>query len=266
MKKFNYHIPNNLNQSYKIFKDTEYPQYLAGGMTLLPSMKQGLSQPSDIIDITLIEDLKGIYEDKNFIKVGAMNSHNDIASNISIKKNLPGLSYLASKIADNAVRNKGTLGGSICNADPAADYPAALISLDAKIITNLREIESKDFFVDMFETNLEEGEILKSVLFSKKAFSCYEKFANQASKYAIAGVFTSAQNDLVSIAITGVSNKAFLLNEMYNLNLDKAKKFNLDEINFKEYDINSDINGSADYKISLIKTLIRKNFSTTFYE
>ncbi|MBF96524.1 MAG: Carbon monoxide dehydrogenase medium chain [Alphaproteobacteria bacterium MarineAlpha9_Bin4] len=266
MKKFNYHTPKNLNEGYELFKSCDFPQYLAGGMTILPSIKQGLASPSDLIDLSYINEMHGITEHTNSITLGGLTTHNEVAqSNIIINK-VPGLASLASEIADNAVRNKGTLGGSICNADPAADYPAALIALNAKLTTNLREIHVKDFFLDMFETSLYEGEILKNITLSKVDYSCYKKFSSQASKYAIVGVFTSVNKKKVKVSITGASNKVFLLDELDNLYLDKAKEFNLDKINFNKYDINNDINASADYRVSLIKSLIKNSLKNLTHE
>ena len=266
MKKFNYHSPTNLNDSYKIFKSCDFPKYLAGGMTLLPSMKQGLSSPTDLIDLTLIKEMKGISEDEKSITIGSLTNHNEIAESNIINNNLPGLASLASKIADNAVRNKGTLGGSVCNADPSADYPAALISLESVLTTNLRKINIKDFFLDIFETCLKEGEILKNITFSKTEFSDYQKFSSQASKYAIVGVFVSVRNKQLRIAITGASNKAFLLEELSNLEIKKAISFNLENIDFTKYGINTDINASSEYRISLIKSLIKKSLNNFTYE
>ena len=264
MKKFNYHAPKSLDESRNIFNNCQFPQYLAGGMTLLPSIKQGLSSPTDLIDLSYINEIKGIVENSTNINIGSLVSHNEIAKSNIIKSQLSGLSYLASKIADNAVRNKGTLGGSICNADPAADYPGALVSLNARIMTNKREIEARNFFIEMFETSLEEGEILTRVIFPKATYSSYEKFSSQASKYAIVGVFFSVAENKPSIAITGASNKVFLIEEIESLNIEELQEFNLNDIDFKKYDINSDINAGSDYRISLIKSLINKSIEN-FY-
>ncbi len=266
MKKFNYHSPKSLNECYELFKSSEFPVYLAGGMTLLPSIKQGLSSPTDLIDLNLIDEMKGISESENNVTVGSLTTHNELAESDIINKSISGLTSLASKIADNAVRNRGTLGGSVSNADPAADYPAALISLNSVIKTNLREIESINFFLDMFETCLEEGEIITQISFSKPDFSNYEKFASQASKYAIVGVFSSLKKNLVKISVTGASNKSFLLEEINNLHIDDVKKLNLDDIDFNKYNINNDIHASAEYRISLIKSLTKKSLRNFIYE
>ena len=258
MKKFKYHSPKSLDESRKIFMSCEFPQYLAGGMTLLPSIKQGLSSPTDLIDLGYINDIKGINEDNNNISIGSLVNHNEIAKSNLIKKLIPGLAYLASKIADNAVRNKGTLGGSICNADPAADYPAALLSLDATINTNSRQIMAKDFFIDMFETKLEGSEILKSVSFPIKKKSFYLKFSSQASKYAIVGMFGSFDGDRVSVSITGAANKAFSLEEINNMSANKLKVYDFDKLDLNEISFNSDIHASAEYRASLIKNMLPK--------
>ena len=210
--------------------------------------------------------MKGISEDEKSITIGSLTNHNEIAESNIIRSHLQGLASLASKIADNAVRNKGTLGGSVCNADPAADYPAALISLNSTLTTNLRKINVKDFFLDIFETCLQEGEILKNITFPKVYFSNYQKFSSQASKYAIVGVFTSINNKQLRIAITGASNKAFLIEELSNTEINKAKKVNFENINFDRYDINTDINASSEYRISLIKSLIKKSLINFTYE
>ena len=207
----------------KLFKTCEFPQYIAGGMTLLPSIKQGLSSPTDLIDLTNINKIRDITSNDKLITIGCLATHNEVAHSKLIKK-IPGLAYLASKIADNAIRNKGTIGGSICNADPAADYPSSLVSLNANIHTNLREINARNFFVDMFETALEDGEIVTSISIPEPEFSSYEKFSSQASKYAIVGIFLSVSERKVSIAITGASNKVFLLEELENKTIDELRK------------------------------------------
>ena len=202
MYQFEYHKPSSLADSIELFNKLEFPKYLAGGMTLIPAMKQKLSSPTDLIDLQNIDELKGINKSKdNTIIVGAFSSHNEIANSLLIKNNIKGLSYLASKIADNAVRNCGTIGGSICNADPAADYPAALLSLEATINTNNRSIPAKDFFIDMFETKLESHEIVTSITFPIKSKSFYLKFSSQASKYAIVGMFACIVNDQLSVSM-----------------------------------------------------------------
>ncbi len=264
MYKFKYHKPNSLEESINLFKDKEFPKYLSGGMTLIPSMKQLLSSPTDIIDIQDIRELKGIYESENNIIIGALTTHNEVAHSSIIKEKIRGLSYLASKIADNAVRNSGTIGGSICTADPAADYPAALLSLNAKINTNSREILAKDFFVDMFETKLESSEIVTSVSFPIKKKSFYIKFSSQASKYAIVGIFGCFDGDRVSVSITGAANKVFSLEEINNMSPNQLKVYDFDKLDLNEISFNSDIHASSEYRASLVKSMLPKLINNIF--
>ncbi len=264
MYKFKYHKPSSLEESINLFKKTEFPKYLSGGMTLIPSMKQLLSSPTDLIDIQNIKELKGIYKSENFIIIGALATHNEVAHSSIIKENIIGLSYLASQIADNAVRNIGTIGGSICNADPAADYPAALLSLDAIITTSSREILAKDFFIDMFETKLEDHEIVKSITFPIKKKSFYLKFSSQASKYALVGMFGSFNGDKISVSITGAANKVFSLQEIDNLSLHKLKDYDFQKLNLNAVNLNSDIHASAEYRCSLIRNMLPKLINKMF--
>ena len=264
MYKFKYHKPSSLEESVNLFKEKEFPKYLSGGMTLIPSMKQLLSSPTDLIDIQNIKELRGIYESENKIIIGALTTHNEVAHSPIIKKKIRGLSYLASKIADNAVRNCGTIAGSICNADPAADYPAALLSLNAIINTNIREILAKDFFVDMFETKLEGSEMVTSVTFPVKKKTSYLKFSSQASKYAIVGMFGCFDGDRVSISITGAANKVFSLEEINNQSPNQLKIYNFDKLDLNKISFNSDIHASAEYRSSIIKNMLPKLINNIF--
>jgi len=264
MYKFEYHKPTSLEDSINLFKEKEFPKYLSGGMTLIPSMKQLLSSPTDLIDIQDIKELRGIYESENKIVVGALTTHNEVAHSSIIKEKITGLSYLASKIADNAVRNSGTIGGSICNADPAADYPAALLSLHATINTNSRQIFAKDFFIDMFETKLENSEIVTSVSFPIKKKSFYLKFSSQASKYAIVGIFGSFDADGVSVSITGAANKVFSVEEINKMSPNQLKVYDFDKLDLNAISLNSDIHASAEYRASLIKNMLPKLINNMF--
>ena len=264
MYKFKYHKPKSLEESINLYKEKEFPKYLSGGMTLIPSMKQLLSSPTDLIDIQGIKELRGIYESENKIIIGALTTHNEVAHSPIIKENINGLSYLASKIADNAVRNSGTIGGSICNADPAADYPAALLSLNATINTNSREILAKDFFIDMFETTLESAEIVRSITFPIKKKSYYLKFSSQASKYAIVGIFGCFDGDRVSVSITGAANKVFNLEEINNQSPNQLKVYDFNKLDLNEISFNSDIHASAEYRSSLIKNMLPELINKMF--
>ena len=258
MYNFNYHHPKTLQEAIDIHKSVEFPKYLAGGMTIIPSLKQKLSSPSDLIDLQHIKNLKGISIRNNEIEVGALCTHNEIAHSNIIKQNIFGLAYLAANIADNAVRNLGTIGGSVSNSDPAADYPAALLALNANINTNKRTIKSEDFFVDMFETVLDENEIVVSIRLPITKNTQYIKYSSQASKYAIVGIFSSYNNKKLKLAVTGVANKVFSIDELNELSYQELNKIDLNTLNLKKFNINSDIHASSSYRISLIKSFIRK--------
>lgn len=266
MYKFNYHKPYSLNQATEIFQSSEFPKYLAGGMTLIPSMKQKLSSPTDLIDLQNISDLKGIKIQDNIINIGAYTTHNEVAESDIVKNNIPALSYLANNIADNAVRNLGTIGGSICNSDPAADYPAAVLSLDAIISTNKREIEAKKFFLDMFETSLELDEIVTKISFPVVEKSKYIKFSSQASKYAIVGLFASYNNNKINLAVTGASNKVFNIKDYDNLSTKEVLNLKVDELKINKDEFNNDIHATASYRYALLKNMIIEVLGSFFNE
>ena len=221
-------------------------------------MKQKMSSPSDLIDLSNISELKRIEIVSDKIFIGAMNTHNEIAESKDIKIKLPGLASLAKNIADNAVRNRGTIGGSICNADPAADYPAALLCLDSEIVTNERRIVSADFFVDMFETNLKDDEMVIGIELKISNISKYYKFSSLASKYAIVGLFVAVHNNLVKFSVTGASNCAFIIKELDEINIKDLHKLDISKIDLDKYFINSDIHASTDYRISLLQSQLKK--------
>lgn len=258
MYKFYFHTPSSIKESIKIFKNSDNPKYLAGGMTLLGAMKQKMSAPSDLIDLSNILELNKMEIMGQKLFIGSMKTHNEIAQSQHVIDKFPGLAELAKNIADNAVRNRGTIGGSICNADPAADYPAALLSIGADIVTNERVIKSSDFFIDMFETNLKLDEIVLGIELIVPEITKYYKFSSLASKYAIVGLFFTMRDNHLKFSVTGASNNAFIIKELENISKKDLIQFNVKDIDFNEYRIISDINASSDYKISLIKSLLEK--------
>src|SRR5215813_11055258 len=191
MYNFNYHRPSSLADAAKTLQSAEEGKLVAGGMTLIPTLKQRLAKPSDLVDLAKISELKGIKKDGNSIVIGAMTKHVEVATSDVVKGAIPGLADLAGHIGDPAVRNRGTIGGSIANNDPAADYPSAVVALNATVITNKREIAADQFFTGMFQTALQPGEIVTAVRFPKVAQANYQKFRNPASRYAIVGVFVA---------------------------------------------------------------------------
>jgi carbon-monoxide dehydrogenase medium subunit len=209
MQAFTYHRPTELSDVVKILADCEDPKLLAGGMTLLPTLKQRLAAPSDLIDLARIQNLHGICEDKSEIVIGAMTCHADVAASAVVRAFCPALADLAGQIGDPAVRHRGTIGGSVANADPAADYPAAVLGLNAIIETNQRRIKADNFFTGLFETALEPGEIITALRFPRPHKAQYQKFRHPASGYAVVGVMVAQFAGATRLAITGAGPNAF---------------------------------------------------------
>ncbi|MGI9262865.1 MAG: FAD binding domain-containing protein, partial [Woeseiaceae bacterium] len=191
MYDFNYHRPSSIDEAKQILAGNDEAMLLAGGMTLLPTMKMRLARPSDLVDLSGIDALNGISDSGDAVVIGAMTRHADVAASEVVRAAIPALADLADSIGDAQVRNRGTLGGSLANSDPAADYPAAVLGLNATITTDQREIAADDYFKGMFDTALNEGEVLVSVSFPKPTSAAYSKFPNPASRYAVAGVMVA---------------------------------------------------------------------------
>ena len=261
MYQFNYHSPKNIEEALNIYNTCEEPKFLAGGMTLIASMKQRLIAPSDLIDLRTISNLSEISLNNNIIRIGSLCSHDKISNNDIIKSNIVNMSKLASGIGDPAVRNMGTIGGSIANSDPAADWPAAVLALNANIITNNREINNKEVFTNMFETCLEENEIITEINFEIPEFFNYIKFPNPASRYAIVGVAIAKYENKVSVAISGASHTPFIAKELSEaLTMNFSDNIPLNTISSDE--LNEDIHASSEYRANLIDVLTKKVLKT----
>ncbi len=255
MYKFNFASPATIDDAAAQFEASDDATYISGGMTLVPTLKQRLAMPSDVIDLSKIASLKGISLDGDMVKIGAMTTHAQIASDGLVVANIPALAELAGGIGDASVRNRGTIGGSLANSDPAADYPAAVLALGAEIHTNKRTIAAADYFVELFETALDEGEIITSISFPVCKVANYQKFSNPASRYAIAGVFIAKTSAGVRVAVTGAGPYAFRQNEMEAaLDGDFSAK-SIDGITVSDDGLNEDIHASASYRANLIKVL-----------
>jgi aerobic carbon-monoxide dehydrogenase medium subunit len=231
---------------------------VAGGMTLIPTLKQRLAQPSDLIDLGKIAELKGIRRDGNAVVIGAMTLHADVASSDVVKSAIPALAHLAGLIGDPAVRNRGTIGGSLANNDPAADYPAAVLGLDAAVVTNKRQIRSDDFFKGLFETALEADEIITAVRFPLVQKAGYMKFPNPASRYAIVGAFVAKTAAGARVAITGAGPCVFRVAAMEDA---LAKNWSADavkDIKIPAQGLNSDIHASAEYRAHLVTVMAKR--------
>jgi carbon-monoxide dehydrogenase medium subunit len=258
MYDFQYHRPTSLADAAKALQGSPDAKLIAGGMTLLPTMKQRLAQPSDIIDLSGIAELKGVKADGNAIVVGAMTTHADVAHNSAVKSAIPALAYLAEQIGDPQVRNRGTIGGSISNSDPAADYPAAVVGLGATVITNKRKIAADDFFKGMFETALEAGEIVTAVSFPKPEKAGYGKFPSPASRYAMVGVFVAKTGGGVRVAVTGAGPSVFRLPDFEKALTASFTPDAVKSLKVPASGLNSDIHGTAEYRAHLIGVMARR--------
>jgi aerobic carbon-monoxide dehydrogenase medium subunit len=258
MYEFNYHKPTSLEDIASLLGANEEAKLVAGGMTLIPTLKQRLAKPSDLVDLGAVASLRGITDAGDAIVIGAMTRHAEVNRSPVVKQGIPALAAMAGMIGDPAVRNRGTIGGSISNNDPAADYPAALVALGATVHTTKREIAADNFFTGIFETALEPAEIVTSVRFPKPQTACYQKFKNPASRYAIVGVFVARTGGGVRVAVTGAGPCVFRVPEM---EAALARSFTPDaikDITIPQDGLNSDIHASAEYRAHLVGVMARR--------
>jgi Aerobic-type carbon monoxide dehydrogenase, middle subunit CoxM/CutM homologs len=259
MYAFEYHRPTSVQQAANLAAQFEEAKFLAGGHTLLPTMKLRLAAPANLIDLGQIAELHGIQRSGDAITIGAMTKHVEVAHSAEIHAAIPALAELAELIGDPHVRNRGTIGGSIANNDPSADYPAACLALNATIVTNKRKIAADDFFQGIFTTALEEGEIITQVSFPIPAQAAYAKFRNPASRYALVGVFVAKHADRVRVAVTGAgSNGVFRMPEMEEALSRNFAAEALDGISVPEDEMNSDIHADAAYRAHLVGVMARR--------
>ena len=252
MYEFKYHRPASLDQAKQLLLENEEAKVISGGMTLLPTMKFRLARPSDLVDLSGIGALSGINDNDNAIEIGAMTCHAEVASSEVVQSAIPALAVLAESIGDAQVRNRGTIGGSIANSDPAADYPAAVLGLNATVRTDRREISADEFFLGMFETALADDEIVVSVSFPKPRRAAYYKFPNPASRYAIVGVMVAETDDGIRVAVTGAGACAFRATAFEEA---LAASFDGDAISKCQVDatdLNTDLHASAEYRAHLV--------------
>jgi carbon-monoxide dehydrogenase medium subunit len=255
-----YHRASSVDEAASMFAKGKEAKYLAGGQTLLPVMKQRLASPSDVIDLAKIKDLVGVVATNNGIEIKAATSHYDVASSDAVKKAIPALAHLASLIGDPAVRYRGTIGGSLANNDPAADYPAAVLALNATIKTNKRTIAADEYFKGLFSTALQDGEIITAVSFPVTAKAGYAKFPHPASRFALTGVFVAkTSGGDVRVAATGASQSGVMRVGA----IEAALKGNwsagaLDNVKVSADGLLSDIHGSSDYRANLIRVMAQR--------
>jgi carbon-monoxide dehydrogenase medium subunit len=255
-----YHRPSSVDEAAALFAQGAEARYLAGGHTLIPVMKQRLASPSDVIDLGKIKDLIGIEVAADTLTIKAATTHYDVAASGPVQTSIATLAYLASLIGDPAVRHRGTLGGSIANNDPAADYPAAVLALGAVVKTNKRSIAADDFFKGLFATALSDGEIITEVAFPIPAKAGYSKFPHPASRFALTGVFVvKTKAGDVRVAATGASQDGV----MRVPSIEAALKADwspsaLDSVRISDDGLMSDIHGSSDYRANLIKVMAQR--------
>jgi aerobic carbon-monoxide dehydrogenase medium subunit len=259
MYEFKYYRPTTVRQAAGLLARQEEAKLLAGGHTLIPTMKLRLAGPKHIIDMSKIEGLSGIEAGARSVTIGAMTKHNDVATSPVVQDAIPALASLASQIGDPAVRHVGTIGGSIANNDPNADYPAGCLGLGAIIITNKRRIVADEFFKGLFETALEPDEIITKVQFPKVNKAAYVKFHNPASRYALVGVFVSKRGSEIRVAVTGAGgNGVFRVNSFEEALKKRFGPKSLEGMTIPADGMGSDIHGSAEYRAHLVGVLARR--------
>ncbi len=259
MSNFQYLSASALDEATAKVKGAQDGALLAGGMTLLPSIKLGLSDPSDIVDLAGIGDLSGIDVEGGSVTIGAMTRHAEVAGSSAVATAIPALAALTGGIGDLQVRNRGTIGGSVANNDPAADYPAASLALGATINTDQRSISADDFFTGLFETALGEGEIVTSVSFRTPDKAAYVKFPNPATRYALVGVFVASGSDGVRVAVTGAGRNGVFRAEALESALNGNFSANaLDGVSVSPDGLATDIHAAADYRAHLIGVMAKR--------
>ena len=258
MHSVSYHRAVSVNEAVNKVKGSE-GKFLSGGMTLIPAMKTRLASPSEVVDLSHIADLKGIKVSGDTVTIGAATTHNEVATDAALKKAAPAVAYLASHIGDPHVRHRGTIGGSIANNDPAADYPAAMLALGATIVTNSREIAADDFFTGLFETALGDGEMVTAVRFKVPTKAGYAKFPNPASRYAMTGVFVAQGAGGVRVAVAGAGENGVF--RASGLESALSKSFDgsaLDGAKVEASSLMGDIHASPEYRANLVVVMAKR--------
>ncbi|WP_460451827.1 FAD binding domain-containing protein [Alsobacter sp. SYSU BS001988] len=259
MYAFSYHQPKTVRQAASLLAKNEDGKILAGGQTLLPTMKQRLAAPSALIDLGKVEGLSGIELRGRSLVIGATTKHAQVATSEIVRQAIPGLADMAGLIGDPAVRNRGTIGGSVANNDPAADYPAACLALGATIVTNTRKIPAEQFFTGLFETALEPGEVVVKVAFPIVSKAAYAKFRNPASRYAMVGVFVAKRGSDIRVAVTGAgANGVFRATALEEALKKRFSPKSLEGVSVPAAGINGDIHASPEYRAHLITVMAKR--------
>jgi carbon-monoxide dehydrogenase medium subunit len=258
MSQFNFASPSSTADAAKLFKGASDPKFVAGGQSLLPTIRLGLATPSDLIDLHSIGDLAVIKAGGNSLSIGAMTTHATVAESADVQRMIPALAYLAGHIGDRQVRNRGTIGGALANSDPAACYPAAALALSATINTDKRKIAADDYFKGLFTTALEEGEIITSVDFPVPEKAAYVKFRHPASHFALVGVFVAKTANGVRVAVTGAGACAFRVKAMEDALSSNFSADAIKNVRVPSKDLNGDLHATPEYRAQLINVLARR--------
>jgi aerobic carbon-monoxide dehydrogenase medium subunit len=258
MHAFEYHRPSSSKDATALAGKKSEGRYLAGGQSLVQAMKLRLSSPTDLIDLGTLKELSGIKVSGSSVEIGAMTRHADVAGSSEVKKAIPSLAAMAELIGDRQVRHMGTLGGSIANSDPAADYPAAVLALNATITTNKRKVEADKFFTGLYETALEPGELITSVSFQVPKRGAYMKFRNPASRFALVGVYVADFGGTVRVGVTGAGASAFRQGDMEKALSAKFAPESVASIKVKPAGLNNDLHASPEYRAHLITVMCKR--------
>jgi aerobic carbon-monoxide dehydrogenase medium subunit len=260
MHETTYHRPSTVAEAAALFAKGADAKYLAGGHTLLPVMKQRLASPSDVIDLARISELIGIQSQGDAVTIKAATTYFDIMSSAEVKNAIPALVYLTSVLGDPAVRYRGTIGGSIANNDPAADFPAAVLALNATVQTNKRAIKADDFFKGLFSTALQDDEIITAVTFPVPSRAGYSKMRHPASRFALTGVFVArARTGEIRVAATGASQNGVMRVPVIEAALkDNFSSAALANITVSSDGMLNDIHGSGEYRANLVKVMAQR--------
>ncbi len=257
MREFAYHRPGDLQAAVALLADGE-SRPVSGGMTLLPTMKQRLAAPPALVDLSTIPGMAGVTVEGRTVTVGALSTHESVASSPEIVACIPALASLAGVIGDPAVRHRGTIGGSVANADPGADYPAAVLGLDATVVTDRREIGADDFFIGLFTTALAPDEIITAIRFPVPDAAGYAKFRSQASRFALVGVFVARFGPFVRVAVTGAAPCVFRQKDIEEVLARDFTPSALTRISIAPSGLNSDIHADSEYRAHLVMVMARR--------
>lgn len=258
MYDFDYHKPKSLDEAAAALAQHDDYKLVAGGMSLIPALKMRLARYSGLVDLGAIDALKGIRIEGKTLVIGAMTPHAEVAASAEVARAIPALVTLAGGIGDPLVRNRGTMGGSIANSDPAADYPAAVLGLGATVVTNRREIAADDFFRGLFETALQAGEIITAVRFPVPETAAYCKFPQPASRFALVGVLVAKAAGGVRVAVTGAAPSVFRFGEAEAALSKRFDPAALDGLALSPEGLNSDIHASADYRAHCVVVMAKR--------